>query len=189
MKESTKMSRPTTKVDLVTVSNQKFSELEKLLHSMTELELERTFNFDKAFLEKQQATHWQRDKNLRDVLIHLYEWHQLLLNWVANNKQGQGVSFLPEPYNWRTYPKMNIEFLEKHQQTSYHHAKELLEQSHVDIMKVINSFSNDELFAKEVLKWTGNTSLGSYCISVTSSHYDWAIKKIKKHIKTLPKQT
>ena len=33
--------------------------------------------------------------------------------------------------------------------------------------------------------WTGTTSLGSYCVSATASHYDWALKKIKKHQKTL----
>ncbi|MDE6979128.1 MAG: ClbS/DfsB family four-helix bundle protein, partial [Helicobacter sp.] len=27
------------------------------------------------------------------------------------------------------------------------------------------------------------TSLGRYCVSATSSHYDWAIKCIKKAIK------
>lgn len=27
------------------------------------------------------------------------------------------------------------------------------------------------------------TNLGSYCVSATASHYDWAMKKIKKHIK------
>ncbi|MGO3678157.1 MAG: ClbS/DfsB family four-helix bundle protein, partial [Microbacteriaceae bacterium] len=31
--------------------------------------------------------------------------------------------------------------------------------------------------------WTGTTSLGSYCVSATSSHYDWAIKKIRAHIR------
>ncbi|WP_394364849.1 ClbS/DfsB family four-helix bundle protein [Porphyromonas circumdentaria] len=28
---------------------------------------------------------WSLDKKLRDVFVHLYEWHQLLLNWVKNN--------------------------------------------------------------------------------------------------------
>ncbi|WP_297115142.1 ClbS/DfsB family four-helix bundle protein, partial [uncultured Porphyromonas sp.] len=33
--------------------------------------------------------------------------------------------------------------------------------------------------------WTGTSILGAYCVSVTASHYDWAMKKIKKHIKFL----
>lgn len=44
-------------------------------------------------------------------------------------------------------------------------------------------FSNDELFTKGVYKWTGGTSLGSYFVSSTLSHYDWALKKLKVHQK------
>jgi hypothetical protein len=46
-----------------------------------------------------------------------------------------------------------------------------------------NVSCHDELFAEKVLKWTGNSLLGAYCVSVTASHYDWAMKKIKLHIK------
>ncbi|MCR5436700.1 MAG: ClbS/DfsB family four-helix bundle protein, partial [Treponema sp.] len=31
--------------------------------------------------------------------------------------------------------------------------------------------------------WTGNAALGAYFVSTTSSHYDWAMKKIKAHKK------
>lgn len=58
-----------------------------------------------------KEAHWNRDKNVRDVLVHLYEWHQLLLNWVNANCKGEVKPFLPEPYNWKTYPTMNVEFL------------------------------------------------------------------------------
>ena len=34
-----------------------------------------------------------------------------------------------------------------------------------------------------LVAWTGNAALGDYCVSTTSSHYDWAMKKIKAHIK------
>ena len=47
----------------------------------------------------------------------------------------------------------------------------------------IERFSNDELFSKKYFDWTGTTTLGSYCVSATSSHYDWAIKDIKKALK------
>jgi hypothetical protein len=46
-----------------------------------------------------KEAHWKRDKNLRDVLVHLYEWHQLLLNWFNSNQNGDTKTFLPEPYN------------------------------------------------------------------------------------------
>ncbi|MCI9384608.1 MAG: ClbS/DfsB family four-helix bundle protein, partial [Lachnospiraceae bacterium] len=41
----------------------------------------------------------------------------------------------------------------------------------------------EELFSKGVYKWVGTSTLGSYFVSTTSSHYDWAMKKLKAHRK------
>jgi hypothetical protein len=66
-------------------------------------------------------------------------------------------------------------------------AKDMLQKSHAEVMKLAESFSNEELFSKGIYKWVGGSSLGSYFVSVTSSHYDWAMKKLKAHKKMLPK--
>lgn len=155
----------------------------KLIDSMSEEEQATPFSERMAVSGKE--THWKRDKNLRDVLVHLYEWHRLLLDWVRVNSNGESRPFLPAPYNWRTYPAMNVAFWEKHQGTSLEEAKEKLKGSHSAVMAMIESYADDELFAKGALAWTGTSTLGSYCVSVTASHYDWAMKKIKVHIKTL----
>lgn len=165
------MPRPTTKQDLIATANEQFYKLFNFIDSMSEEKQNATFLFE------------DRDRNLRDVLIHLYEWQQLLLNWIKANKAGINKHFLPEPYNFKTYPEFNIKLWEKHQNTLYKKSKEMLKKSHNKVMQLIDTFSNDELFTKKYFPWTGTTTLGSYCISVTSSHYDWAIKKIKKHIK------
>ncbi|MDL2241889.1 ClbS/DfsB family four-helix bundle protein [Bacteroidales bacterium OttesenSCG-928-L03] len=165
------MARPTNKQDLIVAANSQFEKLWKLIDSMPEEKRLGTFSFE------------DRDRNLRDVLIHLYEWHQLLLNWLRSNQAGNRVNFLPEPYNWKTYPQMNVEFWKKHQTTSLDEAVALLKGSHTEIMKLIEPFTDEELFIKKHFSWTGTANLGSYCISATSSHYDWAMKKIKLHIK------
>jgi hypothetical protein len=165
------MARPTTKKDLIIVANGEFDKLCKLIDSMPEEKQNVSFSFE------------DRDKNLRDILIHLYEWHQLLLKWINLNKEGKAANFLPEPYNWKTYPQMNIGFWEKHQNTPLADAKTALKESHSEVMKLIEPFSDEELFTKKHFPWTGTTNLGSYCISATSSHYNWAIKKIKQHLK------
>lgn len=50
-------------------------------------------------------------------------------------------------------------------------------------MKLAEKFSDKELFEKNVFPWVGGSTLGSYFVSATSSHYDWAIKKLKAHRK------
>ncbi len=174
------MGRAATKTDLMQSAGEQFEKLWNLMDSLTEDERNTPLNF--SGLNKSEA-HWERDKNLRDVLVHLYEWHQLLLNWIGSNLSGNAAPFLPAPYNWKTCGQMNTAFWNKHQTTSYEEAKHLLLESHQKVMDRIESFSNDELFEKKHFSWTGNSTLGSYCVSVTSSHYDWAMKKIKAHRK------
>ena len=177
------MARPTTKPELIKSANEQFEKLWKLIDSMTGDEQNAPFNFGDEFLQKQKEAHWGRDKNLRDVLIHLYEWHTLLLNWVESNQSGDKKPFLPEPYNWKTYGQMNIGFWEKHQATSYEQAKSALKKSHAEVIALLEACANDALFAKKHYSWTGTSTLGAYCVSATSSHYDWAIKKVKQYIK------
>ena len=106
-----------------------------------------------------------------------------LLNWVYSNQNGDHKPFLPEPYNWKTYGDMNMEFWKKHQSTSLEDAENMLQKSHNEVIKLAETFSNEELFSKGIYKWVGGSTLGSYFVSVTSSHYDWAMKKLKAHRK------
>ena len=165
------MPRPTTKSDLIQAANDQFAKLWTLIDEMSDEE------------KSADIVPNERDKNVRDVLVHLYEWHCLLLNWIQTNTNGKPAPFLPAPYNWKTYPQMNVAFWEKHQNTSYTDAETMLNKTHKEVMALIETFSNEELFSKGVFDWTGTTTLGSYCVSATSSHYDWAIKDIKKALK------
>jgi len=84
------MARVTTKVDLITSANGQFEKMWKLIDSMTEEQ--QTAIFAEKMVTMGKEAHWSRDKNLRDVLVHLYEWHQLLLNWIISNRAGERKS-------------------------------------------------------------------------------------------------
>ena len=173
------MARPMTREELIYAANDQFNKMFALINSLTDEEQRRSFKFDG------KEAHWKRDKNIRDILVHLYEWHQLLLNWVAANQNGEAKPFLREPYNWKTYGDMNVEFWKEHQKTSYDDSIIMIKDSHAKVIDLIKKFSDEELFTKGVFPWTGGSTLGSYCVSATSSHYDWAMKKIKRYKKEL----
>ena len=178
------MGRPTTKPELIRAATEKFTKMLDIISSITEDERQTKFNFGDTIGKE---AHWTRDENIKDVLVHLYEWHVLLIEWVEKNKSGEKKPFLPEPYNWKTYGEMNVGFWEKHKNTSYESATEMLKESHEKVLALIENFSDEELFKKKHFDWTGTSTLGSYCVSATSSHYEWATKKVKLHIKTLAK--
>ena len=91
------MPRPKTKEDLMVTAKENYEKLNILISNMSDEELNTSFDFSKD--EKKKEAHWKRDKNLRDILIHLYEWHQLLLNWINSNQNGEEKPFIPKPYN------------------------------------------------------------------------------------------
>ncbi len=176
------MPRPRNKNDLLRAANEQYEKLNSFIASLTEKELNTEFDFSGD--PKKTERHWSRDKNLRDIYVHLYEWHQLLLNWIKANQSGEAKPFIPEPYSWKTYGDMNCKFWEKHQKTNLEDAKKMFEKSHAEVLKLAEEYSNDQLFDRGVFPWV-NTDLGSYFVSVMPSHYDWAMKKLKAHRKNI----
>lgn len=175
------MPRPRSKEELLKAAEENFEKLNRLVDSLSEKDLSTPFDF--SMDEKKKEAHWQRDKNVRDVLVHLYEWHQLMIRFVDENTNGKQVQFLPRMYTWRTIAPMNQMFWEKHQGTSLEEARKMLAGSHEEVLKRIDRFTNEELFLSKVFPAVGGSVLGSYFVSSTSSHYDWAMKKIKAHQK------
>jgi len=177
------MTRPTTKADLVSAATDQFDKLWKMIDSMSEEEQNAAFDFGEDF-DKKEA-HWKRDKNLRDVLIHLYEWHQMVKGWHYEGTVKGGMPAVPgEGYTWMTLPDLNQRIWARYQDVPLADSKSMLRVSHAEIMGLIESHTDDELFSKGVYKWTKTSTLGAYFISSTSSHYEWAMTKIKLHKKT-----
>lgn len=65
------MARATIKADLIISANGQFDKMWKLIDSMSEELQIAAFSEEMAMAGKE--THWGRDKNLRDMLVHLYE--------------------------------------------------------------------------------------------------------------------
>lgn len=103
------MGRATTKAELLTSSEEKFQELSGLIQTLTEKELATAFDFTK--MKSKTQAHWGRDKNLRDVLVHLYEWHRLLLDWVSANMKGENMAPGPTIPACITSAQLTAEFL------------------------------------------------------------------------------
>ncbi len=166
------MARPQNKTELLALAEKNY---QRLLDYTNELPKDLiTKEFPEGFL----------NRNVRDVLAHLYHWHTLVQNWIAVGMKGDKPDIPAKGYTWKTCPELNSSIQQQHSDLTLEQAKKLLSGSHLLIMKTISSYSNEELFEKKRYNWTGTTSLAAYLISCTSSHYDWAFKLIKKCLKT-----
>ncbi|PKK94436.1 MAG: hypothetical protein CVV60_06445 [Tenericutes bacterium HGW-Tenericutes-5] len=168
--------KPKNKKELIDKANFEFERLMKLIQSLP-------MEVINAEMEFQDLSgHWQRDKNVRDVITHLYEWNGLLYNWITSNKSGERRSYLPSEYSWSDYSGLNNEFWNKHQMTSLTLGLKLFRRSHKEIIELINCLTEDELFDKSYYAWTENEMLAEYVDETTGNHYLWAIDKIEKHL-------
>ncbi len=120
------------------------------------------------------------NRNIRDVLAHLHCWHVMILDWYEVGMSGKKPDMPAKGYTWKETTALNKEIWNKYQDTDLKEVRKLLDDSHAKVQKLINDHSDEELFEKKRYKWTGSTSLGVYLRAATSSHYDWAIKLIKK---------
>ncbi len=161
------MSRPVNKAELLDLS---------------EKNLDKLFVFINALPEKVRGGWFDlngRDKSLTDVICHLHEWHNMMLEWYTVGMSGEKPAIPREGYTWQTLPALNRKIREKYKDTDLADALSMLKESHKKVTVLINKHSDEELFTKKMYPWTGTTSLGAYFISSTSSHYDWALKTIK----------
>lgn len=160
------MARPT---DKDTLHRQSASSFQQLLTTV-----ERRSDVDYVFPEGMM------NRNVRDVFMHLHGWHQLFLNWYTDGMAERKPVMPAEGYGWKDTPALNRALWADAQAVSFEEAKELLIASHAALQQLIEQHSQAELFTKKYYCWTGTTSLASYLISATSSHYDWAIKLVRK---------
>ena len=162
------MARPKSKTDLLQQSQENFKKLKNFIGQLSSEQQEKEFP---------EGT---MNRNIRDVLMHLHHWHLMMLNWYEVGMSGTKPDMPAKGYSWKTTPALNQWIWEYYQNTSLEEAKVTLKDSYQQVQQIIEQHSDEELFEKKRYKWTGTTSLGSYLISATSSHYDWAFKLIKK---------
>lgn len=130
----------------------------------------------------------ERDKNFRDVLIHLYEWHAMLERWYREGMHSD-VPSIPAPgYKWRDISQLNIRIRDSYQDVTINHAIKKIKLSHDRVMKLIESHSDEEIMTKKYYKWTKTGNLYAYFAANTSQHYKWAIKKCEVIAKEIMKK-
>lgn len=164
------MPRPKSKDELVELSKTNFNKLLTFVSSLSNEEANK--EFPKGTL----------NRNVSDILTHLHHWHLMMLDWYKVGMEGGKPDMPAKGYTWKTLPELNKVIWNKYQNTELIDAIEMMSDSYTKIQELIHNHTDKELFEKKRYNWTGSTSLGDYLISNTSSHYDWAIKQLKRNI-------
>jgi len=125
--------------------------------------------------------------SIKDVLAHLHAWHNLMETWYREGMAGRKPAMPAPGYTWRTTPDLNESIFQEHRHEVMESVVGNLQKSHKLMHALIEAHSNEELFTKKRYSWTGSTSMGSFFVSATSSHYEWAITLIRKWLNSRSK--
>lgn len=175
------MPQPQDKTSLLDSAQALFAELQTLWQNTVLSILETDFL---PRTTKAKCTTFEQGDNMRDVLMHIYEWQRLQIAFVDNIRKGEPKDFIPDPYR-KNYKEMDEVNRLNDQKYSASEAMEMLRQSHEEIVALAESFTEDELFGKKVFKVTYTTTMAAYFMSVTTSPYSQAIKRLKSHIRSM----
>lgn len=137
---------------------------------------------DEAQIVERKATgrSAKATRSVKDHLAHLYAWHRMFLKWTQNE-----TPHLPaKGYKWSETRPLNQMLFEKFADEPYVSVRRKLKRSHGQIMKWISGLDENELMKSGHFAWTKKLPLASYVAPNTSGHYRWAIRTIKKSLKS-----
>ncbi|NDJ52889.1 MAG: ClbS/DfsB family four-helix bundle protein [Chloroflexi bacterium] len=163
------MARPKSKDELLQDIHDRYAALHKELDKLSPQQM----------IDPGVVGEW----SVKDVLAHLFAWQQMCLGWYRTGLAGETPKTPTEKYTWRQTPELNQEIYETYRAHPLADVQRDFEASHRETVTLIEGISNADLFNKKVYAWPKSTTLGSYFISATCSHYDWARKEIRKGMK------
>ena len=160
------MSRPTTRAELL---ERMTTEFEALMDTAGSVEP-----------EKRSGPSGYPRGSVKDMLAHLDAWHRMFLEWESVGRRGEVAEMPASGHTWKTTPALNWEIHERRVSDPWDAVVASLRASHEQVLAIIESYTDEELFEKKRYRWTGSTSVGSYAVSATTSHYDWAVLHLRK---------
>lgn len=163
------MPRPSTKQQLLAAASQEFERLWEAVDAVEPIELD----------EPGVCGDW----SVKDLLAHLDAWHELFLEWERIGAAGDQPAVPAPGFTFRETPVLNDQIFERCRHDTWKEVTNRLRSSHRQVVDVLARYPADDLFAKRRFAWTGSTSVGSYAVSATSSHYAWAVTHVRRFSK------
>lgn len=164
------MGRPGTKAELIAAADSEFDRLWTAVDAVPISERERAGACEA----------W----SVKDLLAHLHAWQEMALSWEKAGSAGEKPPIPAEGYSFAETPALNEVIHQRTKDDGWDDVVARLRATHAELLRVIEAYSEDDLFTKRRFAWTRSTSVGSYMVSATSSHYAWASKLIRTLAKT-----
>jgi hypothetical protein len=161
-----RMGRPSSKPEVLATAEREFGRLWDAVDAVSPLDREAPGACDA----------W----SVKDILAHLDAWHRMWLRWEQAGATGEATPMPAEGFTWAQTPALNARIHADTAGEQWEAVCDRLRDSYTRITTVLSGYPDDDLFVRKVYRWTGSTSVGSYAVSATSSHYAWASGLIRR---------
>lgn len=119
---------------------------------------------------------------IKDVLTHLSAWEELFLGWYQSGIRGE-TPVTPAPghtWGWKSLGELNQRIYLQHKDESPAKAAQAFAASHEQVVALIQTLSEEELFTPGRYGWLGKATLAASLRANTYNHYRWATKLIRQ---------
>lgn len=162
------MQSPTTKTELLATIQTDYQALLDLVQRFSPVE--------------QQTPGVNSEWAIKDVLTHLTAWEQLFLGWYQAGARGE-TPVTPAPghtWGWKSLGALNQRIYSEHKNESPTEAAQAFTTSHEQVVALIQTLSEEELFTPGRYGWLGKATVEASIRANTYNHYRWATKLIRQ---------
>ena len=122
--------------------------------------------------------------SIKDILAHLVAWEKQFLNWYNAGIQGRTPAVTPVGMCQKSMDALNQHIYAENRWRSLDDILAEFYATHQQIVTVIETIPEEEMFAHGRFPWTGNLTLADYIAGNTCNHYAWARSQVQKWAKS-----
>jgi hypothetical protein len=126
---------------------------------------------------------WGDEWNVRDLVAHLFEWHQLFLGWFETGQQGMVPAIPARGFAYRELPRLNRDIQQRYGNHDPVDMRRQLDASHQQVFALADRLTQAQLLRPGHFAWTRKNALVTYLGANTSSHYRFAIKVLRRWLR------
>lgn len=154
-----------TKQDLLSSAEAEFRKLRKAL--------------DGVDADLASKPHPEDGISIKDTILHRAHWVELFLGWYRDGVAGRIVHTPARGFKWNQLKEYNAQLREQTRTVPWSDALANLDAAHAQLMGLIESLDETELYGPRKYEWTNNWKVGRWAEASGPSHYRSAAKYIR----------
>lgn len=117
--------------------------------------------------------------SVKDVLAHLADWEEHMLDWVEASRRGESVAG-PEPgLTWRDMKPFNQRIFERHRDRRLDEVVDYFRAAHARFMEMVAAMPAEEMLARGRYRLTGKQAIYDWLLQY-AGHDGWGRCRIEE---------